>query len=973
MSCSRLETTNKNLCSGDRLWLTIRKGEDITINIRSAMEEEGISCGSSNQNPVGSMSDKAYLEKDVTLEQKSTTLRQDSESRLRASPSSPNKAFSSAIPFPPRINGTPISSRKGESNPHSDVSLAQSDDVLKKCLRTGELVTEPTKPFSPTVPVAPHFHESRRPKLVSDKTDVSLAQSVDVLRKGLRSSSALQPPTERKVSITTPEAPKFHITNRLKCETRPRSNISIIPLAQSDEILRKGLRDGKDQPASSRPLSVTTPTAPRFSEIKPRKLPKSADEMEQELMEQFRQHPFKARDAPVWPEHNHPEKKNGETTSPRLHTTKPQPFHFRCDDRAQNSSRRPIERPPTQEEIDMEECKNKFKAKPLPKSLIPSTRSSSRSRKVHRDDDEPVQQFKARPLPITTFIADSLVSSQRSRSRTPSRKGTPRGSRASSRTNSPNQSQTSKKQDISPPSEPFHLKSVDRHEKYQIEHFKRMAMEELEHQLQTQFRARPIPLSTYVPHSVNHTTGKHHSPQRQTHSARFAHIRQERASTPSNSPPLYTPTRSPLFAHDHSTEIRPLDELSQKSFDGQSRKMIEYDNQKSLVGCLKSSPSYKTVLSPPSVKSAKELYDTFALLRSESDIDEPLLVDDRALPLRSASTSKGAKHVSFQSRSSEQASESQKENYKYVNDSADVQSLGSSAVPTFPLVLVLLLLLFRIMNAMLVQSYFDPDEFWQTLEPAYCTVFRQGDACEGFTWEWKRRHPKMSSSNFIERSLWGPVRSYLSLVPTLLFYSLLKNFDCDSYWLVSKGPMILNSAMVAAPVDIAVWYIARWMPESPSHSGTASRWSLFCSMVSWFNGYALVRTYANGQETLLLILAVALVSPELIGDRTDCRRVNLRSSLAFFLGGLSVTIRFTSLAAFIPMGLILAWRRTSIVDRVKYLFSHALCLGQSAWLLVCLLTSISTGSGLCHFLVISISMPCLTMLVCMDPIHPTGT
>ena len=33
---------------------------------------------------------------------------------------------------------------------------------------------------------------------------------------------------------------------------------------------------------------------------------------------------------------------------------------------------------------------------------------------------------------------------------------------------------------------------------------------------------------------------------------------------------------------------------------------------------------------------------------------------------------------------------------------------------------------FRLANVLLIQSQFDPDEYWQNLEPSYCYVFGDG-------------------------------------------------------------------------------------------------------------------------------------------------------------------------------------------------------------------------------------------------------
>ena len=251
---------------------------------------------------------------------------------------------------------------------------------------------------------------------------------------------------------------------------------------------------------------------------------------------------------------------------------------------------------------------------------------------------------------------------------------------------------------------------------------------------------------------------------------------------------------------------------------------------------------------------------------------------------------------------------------------------------------------YRIGNVWILRTQFDPDEYWQTLEPAYCLVFgpdgtnhstikeiehdldrkRLYYGC-ALTWEWTRRwtpHPPISSefegilasSNFYSRSkhllseaLHGPVRSYVPILPTYLYYlacrPLLKWADesdsidnslndgsriVENYYtafrrnlkqfirqhstyIISKGPVFLHAVLVAAPTDLMVWLISSRMnsvqsdtQHSRNEGGTRSSWpywALVCSLTSWFHGYALVRTYANSVETFMLMLGITLLGP----------------------------------------------------------------------------------------------------------------
>ena len=179
---------------------------------------------------------------------------------------------------------------------------------------------------------------------------------------------------------------------------------------------------------------------------------------------------------------------------------------------------------------------------------------------------------------------------------------------------------------------------------------------------------------------------------------------------------------------------------------------------------------------------------------------------------------------------------------------------------------VLFCCIFRLLNVLLIQSQFDPDEYWQNLEPAYCQVF---DQCDGLTWEWKRRS-KLSNfeslNDFITQGMEGPVRSYVSILPTMHFYYIVKFLGIDSTWMISRGPLVLNALFVALSIDWSVWYLSRWM-EFPQGQGKgnnqnkAAIWYLYASLTSWFGAYALIRNYSNSLETISLVTSLRLVSP----------------------------------------------------------------------------------------------------------------
>ena len=215
--------------------------------------------------------------------------------------------------------------------------------------------------------------------------------------------------------------------------------------------------------------------------------------------------------------------------------------------------------------------------------------------------------------------------------------------------------------------------------------------------------------------------------------------------------------------------------------------------------------------------------------------------------------------------------------------------------------LFLLLCIYRLFNAWMIRTQFDPDEYWQTLEPAYCLAFgyqheydttfwgrdktRYGCA---LTWEWTRRlampneTESSAFSQFLQRAMHGPIRSYISVLPTYWYYLACRTFfnwsesssndhiqafvHRHASYIISKGPAYLHAITVTATTDISIWCIASSLEQlgnvGKKHQSTSlSFWAVFLSLTSWFHGYALIRTYANCFETMCLALGIVLLSP----------------------------------------------------------------------------------------------------------------
>lgn len=310
-------------------------------------------------------------------------------------------------------------------------------------------------------------------------------------------------------------------------------------------------------------------------------------------------------------------------------------------------------------------------------------------------------------------------------------------------------------------------------------------------------------------------------------------------------------------------------------------------------------------------------------------------------------------------------------------------------------VLFLLLTFHRISNAWMIRTQFDPDEYWQMLEPAYCLAFGSssstttmmtmtvgkmemmemeeddgdavvrnddhsfgvGDSGSGvgggehrgygcaLTWEWTRRwkspsesttpattatahYTTMTSNNIrhhiqsmIQRALHGPVRSYVSILPTYWYYLVCRSIfdyanndddDGDDYddavddgrgnyrhvpkekknhgqnqkhtvgystdavhsyfkriaryitrhyatYLISKGPCLLHAMLIAAPTDLSVYLIADRLCnlQNGYNSSLSSQSSARRSIMSSWPFWALLCTMTSWFHGYALIRTYA--------------------------------------------------------------------------------------------------------------------
>ncbi|BGO94314.1 hypothetical protein NBRC10512_002763 [Rhodotorula toruloides] len=158
----------------------------------------------------------------------------------------------------------------------------------------------------------------------------------------------------------------------------------------------------------------------------------------------------------------------------------------------------------------------------------------------------------------------------------------------------------------------------------------------------------------------------------------------------------------------------------------------------------------------------------------------------------------------------------------------------------------LLALPLRLLSALLSRAFFQPDEYYQSLEPAYSLVFGpHAGAYE--TWEWRVRHES-------EGAWWeggkGGIRSPLGVVVSAGVYWVLKRAGWDDgEWMV-LAPR-LAQACIAASMDVAFVRLSSRI-LGPAYTNAA----LLTTLTSFFHFFTASRTLSNSTETALTAWAL---------------------------------------------------------------------------------------------------------------------
>ncbi|XP_038071487.1 GPI mannosyltransferase 3-like isoform X2 [Patiria miniata] len=215
--------------------------------------------------------------------------------------------------------------------------------------------------------------------------------------------------------------------------------------------------------------------------------------------------------------------------------------------------------------------------------------------------------------------------------------------------------------------------------------------------------------------------------------------------------------------------------------------------------------------------------------------------------------------------------------------------------------MLIVLILFRWVNAVLTQTFFAPDEYWQSLEVAHNIVFGYGY----LTWEWRTG-----------------LRGFTHPIIFAVLYKTLQVLNIDHPMLLVLLPKILQATFSA----IGDYHLYKF-----SHclwGESVARWTLFCHLSSWFVFYTAARTLTNTMEMILTVCAMYYYPwPSSMIKGVDPSQHRYSTGLYLLLAALACIMRPTAAIIWIPL---CAWHLVRCRNLILALLVDFIPIGSAA-------------------------------------------
>ncbi|KAK6007883.1 hypothetical protein QM012_004697 [Aureobasidium pullulans] len=199
------------------------------------------------------------------------------------------------------------------------------------------------------------------------------------------------------------------------------------------------------------------------------------------------------------------------------------------------------------------------------------------------------------------------------------------------------------------------------------------------------------------------------------------------------------------------------------------------------------------------------------------------------------------------------------------------------------------LIAFRVCNVLLIRTFFQPDEYFQSLEPAWDIAFGSSSGA-WITWEWRER---LRSS--LHPFLFAAVYRLTASITDALYLEAATRAE-----LLLAAPKLLQASF-AATTDYFIWKLAM---KAYGRDSKASSAALFLTVISPWQWFCSTRTLSNSLETTLTTIALWLWPLRNDPKQPGSNATRLRTALA--LAAIATVLRPTNAIIWIVMAVYTA-------------------------------------------------------------------
>lgn len=239
----------------------------------------------------------------------------------------------------------------------------------------------------------------------------------------------------------------------------------------------------------------------------------------------------------------------------------------------------------------------------------------------------------------------------------------------------------------------------------------------------------------------------------------------------------------------------------------------------------------------------------------------------------------------------------------------------TESAPVYMAAVFIGLLALRIINALTVNTFFQPDEYYQSLEPALVSAFGP-NVNAWITWEWREG---LRSS--LHPLLFASVYRFVDNASSA--FSLNTEFQAD---LLVAAPKVVQG-IFAALTDVYTYRLACDLYEPGASEALAA---LALTVVSPWQWFASARTLSNSLETTLTIIGLRLLPWKwlLENDKKDLTAggiLNHRLYGALLAAALACILRPTNLIVWVTVSAVVVLRRGGLSATLKLVPSALIC------------------------------------------------